>query len=420
MINLFVVFSQIEKKSSVEKRTKSTVDFLINEISSLKFKGFFSNPKQINEFLSSSEEIINPSIIINSSGGTESVIDSFTRKLNLPILVLADSKRNSFASSLEAYAFLKNEFSIKIFYAETESEKFEEAKKFARAIEAVNLINNTNFGLIGEPSNWLLTSQNFNGFGDFETKITKIEIDKLVSKVNEVSSDDSKEIVEKWKKTYSAISVNEKSLFDSARVYLALKNLVEDYKLSSLSVRCFDLLQHNYTACMGISLCNDEGITSGCEGDLPATFTMMIAQQLTGRPAWMANPSSVNKEKNEVIFAHCTVPSSFLADKAKAGLTTHMESGLSTAIRGPLRNSEVTIIRMGSDFKSITIVKGKIQMSDMQDENLCRTQAVIKLESDVNKWIESVLGNHQIIVYGDINRELAYFCEFAKVKLIQI
>lgn len=56
----------------------------------------------------------------------------------------------------------------------------------------------------------------------------------------------------------------------------------------------------------------------------------------------------------------------------------------------------------------------------MKDEHLCRTQAVIKIDGNVEKWIEQSLGNHQVICYGDILPALKYFCDFTGVELIKI
>lgn len=419
MINLFAVHSVIEDLISIEKRTSEIINLLVKSMPDLKMQGYYSQVNDLNKNLKKSNEIVLGTIIINTSGGTEALINEITKNTSNPVLILADSQKNSFASSLEAYAFLKNDYRVNIFYSDNISERVNAAKSFSIAVNAIQKINEAHFCLIGDPSDWLLTSSNFTGFNLFNTKFTKIGIDKLTSEVERIDSDATGKIVENWKSEYNEILVSNKSLIDSAKVYLALKNVINEFEADVISVRCFDLLEYNYTACMGLSICNDEGITAGCEGDIPATFTMMIAQQLSGQPVWMANPSSIDKEKNQIIFAHCTVPSKFLYSTKEAGLTTHMESGKSTAIRGPLNKSEVTILRIGDDFKKIVSVKGKIIESDMKNENLCRTQAVIQIEGSVEEWVESSLGNHQIIVYGDITPELKYFCDFSGVEFLK-
>ncbi|MCO6474951.1 MAG: hypothetical protein PHW27_00055 [Melioribacteraceae bacterium] len=420
MINLFAVGTKLEDVKLLKEYSSPIVEQLADSDYRINFIGYFNSTEKLLEYFKVKTEIETSSIIINTSGGTEDLINIIVSESNSPVLILADNKRNSFASSLEAYAYLKGKHPVKIGYAETNDEKIDSAKTFCDVVTAIERINSSRFGIIGKPSDWLLTSRDINSFGEFNTSLIKIDINNLVKEVEKTPIDDAALIIKNWKSSYKNIFVDDVSLIESAKVYLALRNIASTFELDSLSIRCFDLLKYNYTACMGISLCNDNGITSGCEGDIPATFTMIIAQQISGRPVWMANPSSINKAKNEIVFAHCTVPVSLLENQKEAELTTHMESGKSTALRGPLKKSPVTILRIGSKFDKIIAAKGVIVDSDMQDVNLCRTQAVIKIEADLEKWIENALGNHQVICYGDIIPALNYFCEFTGVELVKI
>lgn len=419
MVNLFVVSSSLEDLKSLESRTSEIVNKIVSDKNEISFAGYFNNSKSITD-LSSNFDFNKPTIIINSSGGTEDLILTITQLCKSFVLIFANPNRNSFASSLEAYAYLKENYQVKLFYSENDEEKIDEAAKFLKAVKAISKINKSKFGLIGEPSDWLLTSREFNGFGNFNTSVENVKVDELVQLVANIDDNEALQIVRKWKLTYKEILVDEKSLIDSAKVYIGIKKLINNHNLNSLSIRCFDLLDYNYTACMALSMLNDEGIISGCEGDLPTTFTMMTASFLSEKVVWMANPSSINKEENEIVFAHCTVPAKFLENIDQAGLTTHMESNKSTALRGTLKNSEVTVLRFSRNFDKLTSAKGKIVKSDMKNINLCRTQAVIKLNGNVEDWMNNALGNHHVIVYGDLTAEVNYFCELSKTELIEI
>lgn len=419
MINLFVITSSLENLDKLKSRTSDLVDKIISNNSAVFFSGYHNNPESIKVVLSKVENS-NAVIILNTSGGTEDLILTIAEISKSQIFLIADPNRNSFASSLEAYAYLKENYHVKIVYCNNEEEKLKSSQKIITAVRTKSQINKSKFGLIGEPSDWLLTSRDFRSFGIFKTEIQKIKVAELVNLIDSTKEESVHKIVDEWESTFKEILVDNKSLIDSAKVYSALKNLISKYELNALSIRCFDLLDYNYTACMALSMLNDEGIVSGCEGDLPTTFTMMLASFIKDDVVWMANPSSINKEKNEIIFAHCTVPSKFLAKVEESGLTTHMESNKSTAIRGPLKNSEVSILRFGKDFNKLSLAKGNLVKSDMKSVNLCRTQAVIKLDGSVENWVSSALGNHHVIVYGNVADEIKYFCELTSIELIQI
>lgn len=420
MINLYVVGASLDSLEQLEKMSFQLVKELVNQNISLMFQGYFNSSQLFENHFSDRNENASASIIVNTSGGTEDCIKTITINSNTPVLILADPKGNSLASSLESYAYFKNFHRIKIAYAENDNSKAALANAFNNVITAINKINNSTFCLIGEPSDWLLTSRNFQDFGSFKTKLKKLKINELVKRVESINKSKCQSIIENWKSRFNEILVDENSLIDSAKVYIALKEIVEENKADFLSIRCFDLLKYNYTACMAISMCNDQGITSGCEGDIPTTFTMMVAQLLSGDAVWMANPSSLNKDRNEIVFAHCTVPTTFLSDVSSSGLTTHMESNKSTAIRGPLNPGDVTIVRFASTFDKVIAVRGKIVQSDMKNANLCRTQAVIKIEGDVEEWMNKTFGNHHVIVYGNLIPQLEHFCDFTDVELIKI
>ena len=419
-MNLYVVYSKIEKKESTEKRVSGIVQKVVESNPQITMRGYFNKIDAILNEQVQNGNFEKASVIVNASGGTEALIEFIVKSSKKPILILANSKKNSFASSLEAYAYLKENYFVKVFYSDENEEIVSTVNKFFQAAISLDKINSAHFCSIGNPSDWLLTSKGFSVFGHFDTKFTQLEIGELISEVEKISEEKTKEVIDEWKSSFYEILVEDKSLIDSAKVYLALKQIVTRNKIDVLSVRCFDLLAHNYTACMGLSIFNDEGITAGCEGDIPTTFTMMMAHHLSGQAVWMANPSSINKEKNQITFAHCSVPRTFLSNVKEAGLTTHMESGLSTAIRGPLHKTKVTVMRISNDFDKIAVVRGKITETDMKDAHLCRTQAVIEIDADVEKWVETTFGNHHVIVYGDMMPELIYFCDFANIELVEV
>ncbi len=117
----------------------------------------------------------------------------------------------------------------------------------------------------------------------------------------------------------------------SEAIYRRLKALAESRRLDALTLRCFDLVTGlGATGCYALSRLADEGLDSGCEGDIPSIIGLCWLKALSGRPAWMANPSDVEMgEKCRILLAHCTVPRTMLDSY---GVRSHFESGLGVAI----------------------------------------------------------------------------------------
>jgi len=198
-----------------------------------------------------------------------------------------------------------------------------------------------------------------------------------------------------------------------------LREIVESEGLNAVTIKCFDLLKYKVTACLALSILNDENIIAACEGDLEALFSMMVGYYLTDKPQWMANPSKISFEENSLTLAHCTIPTRFLiANSIK--LNSHMESELSVAIEGILNEEEVTVFRFSVGKKQIMAIEGTIQRIKAHNLNLCRTQTTIVFEGDLKKWMKNSLGNHQVLCYGRIAKKLRKFAYFAGYDFIEI
>ncbi|PKL90079.1 MAG: hypothetical protein CVV23_01680 [Ignavibacteriae bacterium HGW-Ignavibacteriae-2] len=415
MIQFIVVHSPFEASDLVSDRLKAEIEFL-QKFPSIVYTGNVSSANEAGNIIRNYSGKPGGIIIFVATGGTENYIKTISDSVDYPILLVANSQKNSFAAALESFAFLKTNHAIDLLYSDDSTELAERINQFIIVCNAIYKINHATVGIIGEPSDWLLTSKDYKNFGKFGTTLKNFAITELTDKIENADKHDSDKTASQIKETYKTSSVPEQAVLDSAKVYTASKELIEENNLASITIKCFDLLQNNYTACMAMSLLNDEGIISGCEGDLEATFSMMLGYYITNSPCWMANPAHIDKQKNTLTLAHCTIASKMFSDLSQAELTTHMESGLSVANMGPLRLSDVTIFRMGSSLSVLTAITGKIVETNMKNELHCRTQAKIKLDGPIDKWTKNTPGNHQVIVYGDIKNELELFCKFSGVE----
>jgi len=312
---------------------------------------------------------------------------------------------------------LKN---TKLFYSPIDSRSVKEIRSFIQVCEAINALENSRIGIVGGTSEWILTSPDEKEIKRFGPELIKIKTEGLINEMKEIDYERVKNLSKKLKKQFGHVEVSENDILKAVRVYLATKRLVSKHDLSAITIRCFDLLNHNCTACLGMSLCNDEGLVAGCEGDLQATLTMMIVSFLSGRACWMANIAKIDKDKNIVTLAHCTIATRMIADLSKATLLPHMESGKGVAVRGPLKKGRVTLVRLGGNLDKMLIARGETIRSDMQEQDLCRTQVEVQLEGNVEDYLANALGNHQILAYGDLEQELLDFCKFKGIESIRM
>jgi len=192
------------------------------------------------------------------------------------------------------------------------------------------------------------------------------------------------------------LDFDKKEVDDAKKLSKALELLKEKYQLEGLTLRCFDLLDTvRTTGCLGLALLNAEDSIGTCEGDIPSMISMYILKQVTGFPGFQANPSRIDIEKNEMVFAHCTLP---LNMTESYDVMTHYESGIGVAFRGHLKEQDITIFKISNNLKDYYVSEGKI-IENLEECNLCRTQIKIQLE-DTNYFLSNPYGNHHIIVFG--------------------
>ncbi|NLW17504.1 MAG: hypothetical protein GX033_07695 [Firmicutes bacterium] len=382
------------------KRDEETASFL-QELGTLLGQPLES--KQLEEL--TSEDL--PLIFIHS-GGTEGLFKQVYEKLPEPYLILTTGRQNSLAASLEILAFLQQQGKRAQVFHGTPATIAQQLKQIARMEKARRKLAGMRIGVIGQPSDWLIASHVDPQVAQERLGVSLIDIQlaELEAAIDAITLV-PQELMASFEHPDPAV------VEGALRIYLALKSLVEKYQLGALTVRCFDLLQpYQNTGCIGVALLNDAGITAGCEGDVPSLLSMVIMQALTEEPVFMANPSELDADNNQLIVAHCTVP---LTITDSYTLHTHFESDLGIGVRGKIRSGRCTVFKLSSDCSQFFVSGGEI-VDNLERSNLCRTQLRITLDEDVNYFLTRPLGNHHLISRDDHVELLKQFLESLGVR----
>lgn len=357
-------------------------------------------------------------IVFVETGGCEaSFVKIFPEIKDNLILLLSNGKNNSLPASFEIKTYCAMNETPAIIMTGNEKTCADYIRHFSRVYHAKKQLKNNNLAVIGEPSDWLIASKVDPSIikEKFDINIINISMDELIEEI------DKKEMVriphqDALRKKYKNAEILDGAFY----IYSALKRLVKKYDLQGLTIRCFDLLgKYKNTACLALALLNEEGITSACEGDLPALLTMHMLYALTGRPSFQANPSKIDQNNKTVLFAHCTLPLNMVS---KYELLTHFESNLGIGIKGEMPLGEVTICKLFIDNKKT--LKNSVAISGTIRENLslpgyCRTQINVELSDyDFVTLFKENFGNHLIITYASAVDDFYTLVSFYDMKNI--
>lgn len=355
------------------------------------------------------------SVIFVRTGGTEGlfkevfeqVIRTFDGRIR-PVRLLTSGKSNSLAASMEILSFLRqNGYPGEIIHG-TSSYIARRLALLCEVEAARRKLAGTRLGIIGQPSDWLIASRaDLTKVHDkLGIELIDIPIEELIAEIGKQSYPQNDSVRALFQGAYRMPEKVGVYREGALHIYGGLKRIVKKYGLGGLTLRCFDLLGAvGNTGCLALAMLNAEGIPSGCEGDVPALLSMTVAQALFGVPGFQANPSRIDPESGEVLFAHCTVPLNMLRSHT---YDTHFESGIGVAIHGELPEGKVTIFKLSGDLSRLCTIDAEL-LRNQYERDLCRTQIVLQAGGSADYFLKNPIGNHHIILPGHRAELLAAF-----------
>ena len=352
-----------------------------------------------------------------ATGGTEEQFLKVAHKLPSPVLILSDGYHNSLAASFEIVTWLKKrDLRHKFINVPLSFENLDIVSEFDNAAEYCSEVKSqdtmstdlqsiydnpavqdtlykSRVGLIGGASSWLISSGIDKDYVTDKHGVTFIDIDikEVIHNYNSLLDSDIPDY---------GITANSKDpeVRKALKMTKVLENICTKYSLTALTIKCFDLLNSSKTtSCLALGILNDRGIVSGCEGDIPALWTMIIGKALHNSSTFMSNPSSASKKELSIDFAHCTIPLSLVKSYT---LPTHFESNIGIGVAGLLPICEYSVMKIGGErLDQLYKIDGFI----CENTNIlqrCRTQIKFKFssQSDYNAFFANRLGNHVVII----------------------
>lgn len=347
------------------------------------------------------------SLIYVRTGGTEGLFQEVFDNLDGPILLLTSGKSNSLAASMEILSFLNQQGRIGEIIHGSVSYIAERIKVLAQVAKARKALRGSRLGVIGKPSDWLISSTPDASalYEKLGIELVDVPISELVDEYHLTDFGQGSEVADKARAEFEshAPAALHKYSEGAFKIYCSLKALIKRYELNGLTLRCFDLLDSlGNTGCLALAILNAEGIPAGCEGDVPALVSMTIGSALTGVSGFQANPSRIDPQTGEILFAHCTVPLNMLSSYT---FNTHFESGIGIAISGNIPVGDATVFKVSGDLNTYFCCSAEL-LKCQSEASLCRTQAVLKIKGNAEAicrdyFLKKPVGNHHIIFPGD-------------------
>ncbi|MFC1614649.1 sugar isomerase [Gemmatimonadota bacterium] len=214
----------------------------------------------------------------------------------------------------------------------------------------------------------------------------------------------------RYLKQKSILSVNTKEEFIFKAFILrdVFKELMRENNSDAITVRgCMGIgTIAQTTACLPLSLLNDEGSMAFCESDFVVIPAGILLRYMSRKPVFLNDPTF--PYKGITTCAHCSAPRRMDGKTYEpTHIYTHCESDYGAAPKVEFRKGQV-ITNIIPDFNSRKWVGFKGVVTDHPFYDICRSQFECTIEGDWKKLLQDMQGFHWMTCYGDYLKEIGY------------
>jgi hypothetical protein len=279
-----------------------------------------------------------------------------------------------------------------------------------------------------------VTTRSFQAYADqmkakFGTEMKQIDLDTVVRAYNAISDSDARAETERWIKGAEAvIEPSPQEIYKSCRLALAFENMLAEEDATVLTVDCYGTMWDKTIKlpgypCVGFCRLNDMGLGGICESDLRCAMTHILLQGLTGKPAFISDPT-VDESTGSIILAHCMGSRKMDGPTGPASpykLRSVMERQEGVTAQSEMRRGQkvTQAILIGTD--QILYFTGEIIDAPVgvEVDRGCRTKITVKVDGDITTlWKNWSNGLHRQTVYGNVVKELGQFCRYTGIKMV--
>ncbi|MFO7796954.1 MAG: hypothetical protein R6W84_12465 [Promethearchaeia archaeon] len=261
----------------------------------------------------------------------------------------------------------------------------------------------------------------------FGVELIREDPDKILYYYDKVDEKKAESIANKWIKNAEFVEPSKKSIVNSAKLYLALKTLLEDLNCNFFAPDCGTLLllgKMPAYPCMAFFELSKDNVYGICESDTNSAISFMLGLYIANKPGFVSN-HTLDLINNRITYLHCVAPCNLEGEgksSLKYDLVYHGESnliGVSPRVKFP-KNKTVTTIKVSVSKNKIAIRKGKI-IDNVEKKGGCVSKMLV--EGNAKKILENYdwesFGWHRVTFLGDLLQDFQIGAKLLGLKIIQ-
>lgn len=215
----------------------------------------------------------------------------------------------------------------------------------------------------------------------------------------------------------TSLHTDKKFLVNAFLLTQVFKEIMKDKDARAITIKeCMSTIipMAQTTACMPLSLINDEGLIAFCESDFVVIPAGILLRYISGKPVFLNDPTYPHD--GVTTCAHCTAPRRMNGrDYEPAKILTHFESDYGAAPKVQFTKGQITT-NLIPNFSSEKWIGFSGKIIDYPFYDICRSQLDLKIEGDWKKLLQDMQGFHWMTCYGDYLREVGYALKKVKIE----
>ena len=350
-------------------------------------------------------------LIIPLRGLSAQAIETAVLTSRTPCLICPVQGRFGLPSSaLAVGALQESKVPVELLYAPPDHPDFiERLRCMTRTARAFSRIQRSRIGVIGglfpnlvscryDPQ--IVNSKLGTTLVPISFKETRNSIQSISQRMHDVE-----QLQQEITASYPINAADLNALDAGIQLHLALKQVALEQKLDGFATECWLGFPRELglNPCMGFI---DDVYTLACEGDVMLCISLLLVRYLTGSSAYVGDLYDLDLD-GVLTLIHCGAPASLASNREETMVSKSqlaLERGFETmTCRPPLEKGPVTLFRFyGQECDQLHLASGELLGSELSP-NL-----TVKVKLNGNRWdfLEQCLGNHYIVVAGDLRGEL--------------
>ena len=245
---------------------------------------------------------------------------------------------------------------------------------------------------------------------------------EMVELMKKADDDKAEKIARMWIEGAAGIrGTNEEEIKKSAKLYLAMKKMMDIYKADAITTEGYTVFQYYKggpipSQGMPSSQFLTDGIVATSETLIDSLITQQFGLWITGSPGFNGD-FIIDPDNNKVYIGHCECPINPWGDKRRVPyyirnlpLWEENKGGAAIQVNLPV-NVPVTVVKFSVHDKKISLFTGKSvdgnELYPYFEDILCRTKVAI--DTNAKKIFEKVdwktFGVHRVVFFGDYRDE---------------